>query len=105
VQYQARIIADEGAGEDAVAKAAYVGAASADYWRGAAGSFTAVGVSNEDVGIARFKALSGAWRVFTMSSNGSPAMAPPRDRALSAGGNVAHAAGEILEILGFEKSR
>lgn len=77
VQYEARIIPEDGADDEAVARAAYVGAASADYWRGGAGSFTAVGVSNEDVGIARFKRLSGAWRVFTMSSNGGPAMAPP----------------------------
>lgn len=77
VQYEARIIPDDDGTAADVAKAAYLGTASSDYWKWAKAPPGHVGVFNEDAAIARFKKLSGTWRLFTMNTDGGPETAPP----------------------------
>lgn len=76
-QYEARLIPDDEGTPADVAKAQFLGAASADYWRSVGAKDLPNLVNNEDVAIARFKRLDATWRVFTMNSNGTPPQAPP----------------------------
>jgi len=75
-EYEARLIGDAGTPRVALLRAAYLAAASADYWKSATAPSGHVQVFNEDVAIARFKWLTPRWRLFTMNSNGGPATAP-----------------------------
>lgn len=76
VQYAARLVADSTGSPAEVRHAAYLGAASADYWKSQSSPAGYVNVLNEDVAIARFKALKGRWRLFTMNAAGGKAQAP-----------------------------
>ncbi len=76
VEYEARLIADPGTSRAALSRAAYLAAASADYWKSATAPSGHVQVFNEDVAIARFKRIKPRWRLFTMNSNGGPPTAP-----------------------------
>ncbi len=80
VQFQARIIPDAKARKGDVAAASYLAAATADYWIGPKALSGQVGISNEDIAIARFKKLYSSWRYFTMNSTVGPALAPPPGR-------------------------
>jgi hypothetical protein len=77
VQYRARLTADDPAAPNDLGNAAYLGAASADYWKELTSPAGHVGVLNEDAAIARFKRITRNWRLFTMNTNGGPAKAPP----------------------------
>jgi hypothetical protein len=81
VEYEARLITDRGAKRTSINHAAYLGTASADYWRPNTPSGH-VQVNNEDVAIARFKRITPQWRLFTMNSTtGKPtAPSPARDK-------------------------
>lgn len=75
VQYEARVIPADSSTDADLARARFVGAASADYWRAVDAADLPDLVNNEDVAIARFKRLGTRWRLFTMNSNGGPATA------------------------------
>lgn len=76
VQFEARIINEDANKRKNIADAAYVGSASADYWRSATTLSGQPGVLNEDAGIGRFKRLTSDWQLFTMNTNGGPSLAP-----------------------------
>ena len=76
VQYEARLIPENDGSDADVAKAAYLGAASSDYWKWAKAPPGHNGILNEDSAIGRFKRLSGDWRVFSMNTVGVQEMAP-----------------------------
>lgn len=76
-EYEARLIANAGTPRAALSRAAYLAAASADYWKSATAPSGHVQVFNEDVAIARFKRITPRWRLFTMNSNGGAPTAPP----------------------------
>lgn len=76
VQYEARLRPDGDVRPGDLARATYLGAASADYWISPTALSGYVGTNNEDVAISRFKKLTIQWRFFTMNSNGGLPMAP-----------------------------
>lgn len=61
MSYAARLVVDDATKADDRGHAHYVGAAGADYWNAAMSN-------NDDAGIGRFKALTGDYRSFTMST-------------------------------------
>jgi len=78
VQYEARVVPDQDARPGDLARATYLGAASADYWKSQSSPPGQVGTLNEDVAIARFKRLSSRWRLFTMNTDrGTPSAPAP----------------------------
>lgn len=75
--YEARLISDPGTPRESLLRTAYLGAASADYWRSLTALPGHVQILNEDVAIGRFKRITSEWRIFTMNSNGGKPIAPP----------------------------
>lgn len=74
VQYEARLLPM--AARPLSSEARFLGAASADYWISTKTPAGQPGVLNEDAAIGRLKWISSTWRLFTMNTNGGPALAP-----------------------------